>query len=107
MVFYDVRCTFTDPDVARRWVAWLREEHLQEVLDAGAATAAVARVRGEGWVYEARYTFASAEAFAVYEAEEAPRLRAEGLARFPLELGLVYERRVGDAVAVLGGDLSR
>jgi len=100
MVHYDVRCTFTDParaeEVGRSWVAWLHEEHLQDVMDAGASSARVVRVRAPGVVYESRYTFPSSEAFAAYEQTHAPRLRQEGLSRFPLDLGLVYARCVSD-----------
>lgn len=100
MVHYDVQCTFTDPAraeaVAEAWVAWLHAEHLQDVRDAGATSAAVVRLRDDGVVYEARYVFPSAEAFARYETEHAPRLRGEGLERFPLSLGLSYQRRVAD-----------
>ena len=97
-VCYDVRCAFTDPAVGARWVQWLHDEHLQDVLDAGATSARVVRIRDDGTVFEARYTFASPEAFARYEREEAPRLRAEGLTLFPLALGLVYSRTVADVV---------
>ncbi|MCB9675958.1 MAG: DUF4286 family protein [Alphaproteobacteria bacterium] len=97
-VCYDVRCAFTDPRVAKRWVEWLHAGHLQDVLDAGATSARVVRIRGTGPVFEARYTFASAEDFARYEREEAPRLRALGLEAFPLSLGLEYSRTVSDAV---------
>lgn len=99
---YTVRCSFTDPDVAERWLAWLRDPHLQDVLDAGAASATVVRLDGEPLTLEARYVFADRAAFQAYERDHAPRLRAEGLAAFPLELGLTYSRSVGDVVATCG-----
>lgn len=95
---YRVRCTFTDPEVAGRWLRWLHDEHLQDVLDAGASTAEVVRIDAEQVVLEVVYRFADRAAFARYEAEHAQRLRAEGLARFPLSLGLTYARTTGEVV---------
>lgn len=98
-ILYDVRCTFTDEAVADAWIAWLHDPHLADVMAAGASAAEVARVRADGIVVEARYRFPSAEAFAIYERDHAPRLRAEGLARFPLGLGLTYQRRVAEILS--------
>jgi hypothetical protein len=42
-----------------------------------------------------RYHFPSREAFAAYERDHAPRLRADGLRRFPPERGVSYRRSVG------------
>ena len=107
MIAYTVGCTFTDPAVAEAWIEWLRDGHLADVCAAGALDAEAVRVDDprsgapeSGEVRcEARYRFASRRAFAAYERDHAPRLRAEGLAKFPLELGLTYERTVGEIVA--------
>lgn len=99
MFRYVVSCSFTDPDVARRWLSWLQDAHLQDVVDAGALSAEVVRLDGQPLTLEAHYRFASRDAFAVYERDHAPRLRAEGLDLFPLSLGLQYSRRTGEAVA--------
>jgi len=48
--------------------------------------------------YEIRYEFESRKAFETYEANHAPRLREEGLAKFPLTLGLEYQRSIGETV---------
>jgi hypothetical protein len=95
---YRVRCTFTDPAVAERWVAWLKLGHLDDVVAAGAQSGRVLRIDADAVVYEAVYTFADREAFTTYERDHAPRLRDEGLARFPLAFGLTYERTTGEAV---------
>jgi hypothetical protein len=97
---YVVRCTFAPnaSAVAPRWLAWLREQHLSEVLAAGAISAEIIRVDNSGEAYEIHYRFASRDAFDRYEREHAPRLRADGLARFPLNLGLKYERRTGEVL---------
>lgn len=93
---YRVRCEFTDPTVAEAWLAWLHDEHLQDVLDAGALEAFVLRVDAPTTTLEAVYRFADRAAFSRYEAEHAGRLRAEGLVRFPLSLGLSYSRTTGE-----------
>lgn len=99
MFAYTVACTFDDAGVAEEWVAWLRDEHLADVCAAGALDAEVVRLDGEPPTVEVRYHFADRAAFGRYEAEHAPRLRAEGLARFPLERGLHYRRSTGEVVA--------
>ncbi len=94
-VVYSVRCEFTDAAVAAEWRAWLRKEHLADVCAAGARSATIHRVLGtERPTYEIRYRFDSLADFERYEREAAPRLRAEGLSRFPLSLGLSYSRSV-------------
>jgi hydroxyacylglutathione hydrolase len=72
--------------------AWLVGGHVDEVCEAGALEAEVVRHDG-GLAVEARYLFASRESFAAYERDHAPRLRAEGLARFPS--GLRFTRSTG------------
>ncbi len=103
MFAYSVICQFTGTDAegtAQRWLEWLIDQHLADVLAAGAASADVVRWDGEPLTLEVRYTFASRAAFNQYEQEHAPRLRAEGIAKFPpSELGLIYRRQTGDIVA--------
>lgn len=89
---YRVRCTFTDPAVATRWLEWLQITHLADVKAAGALDARVLRIDSEDTVLEAVYSFEDRAAFERYEREHAPRLRDEGLALFPLSFGLTYER---------------
>ena len=95
---YTVSCTFSDPAVADRWLAWLREEHIDDVCAAGALQGEVVRLDGEPIRMEVRYRFASRAAFEAYERDHAPRLRDEGLSRFPLSLGLEYSRTTGEAI---------
>ena len=102
MLAYTVRCTFTDPTVADEWIAWLNDEHLADVRAGGAAEAVVIRLDpadgANELTCEVRYHFPSREAFAGYERDHAPRLREEGLQRFPPERGLVYSRSTGEVV---------
>lgn len=105
MFAYTVRCTFTTSDVAKEWIEWLRTEHLRDVCDAGARDAEVVVIdpnesSASTVTIEVRYHFASRDAFARYERDHAPRLRAEGLRRFPSERGLTYARSAGEVAAV-------
>jgi len=96
---YAVQAEFDDPAVADEWVAWLRDEHLDDVLAAGALDAEVVRWEGESIHVSVRYLFADRRAFTRYEEEQAPRLRDEGLRRFPPERGIRYARAVGAVCA--------
>lgn len=91
---YTVHAQFDDPEVAADWVAWLREGHLEDVMKGGALEAMVVQL--EPLKLESRYVFADREAFAKYEREVAPGLRAEGLARFPASRGVQMTRSMGD-----------
>ena len=100
MFSYTVACTFDDPKVAEEWIAWLREGHLADVRAAGAVDAEVIRcdTTAPGARCEVRYHFPSRSAFEAYQRDHAPRLRADGLKRFPPERGLKYERATGEVV---------
>jgi Domain of unknown function (DUF4286) len=100
VVSYTVRCCFSgeDPGVAARWVEWLRDSHIAEVMAHGASGAEIVRMNGEPETFEIRYRFPDREVFEKYIREHAPDLRADGLRRFPLELGLEYSRSDGDIV---------
>src|SRR5262249_30223204 len=79
MIAYTVTCELDDPAVAEGWIAWLLTKHVRDVCDAGALEATVIRLDGppSPVVLEVRYRFVSREAFAAYERDHAPRLRAE------------------------------
>lgn len=100
-VRYTVIAEFDDPAVAASWVAWLRDGHLADVLAAGAVDAEVVALEvepGMPAVLEVRYRFADRASLDRYVEFEAPRLRAEGLAKFPPERGIRYRRSVGEIV---------
>lgn len=97
-ICYTVRCRFTKSaadSLAEKWLSWLRDEHIADVLSAGATTAEILQMDDQG-TYEIRYRFPDRSAFESYVANHAPRLREEGLRRFPIELGLSYSRAVGE-----------
>jgi hypothetical protein len=92
---YTVSTTADTPELRDAFVAWLVNGHIADVCAAGALTGEI--VRRDDGVIESRYTFASRDAFADYERDHAPRLRAEGLALFPS--GLSFQRVTGDSVS--------
>lgn len=95
MFVYSVKCTLPSASLAEEYIAWLRDGHLTDVVAAGASTAEAIRFDGEPTVVESRYTFSDREAFSAYERDHAPTLRAEGLTRFPPDLGLQFTRATG------------
>lgn len=101
MFCYTVRCEFTadNPSVVADWLAWLIPGHIQDVIDAGAISAEVINIDGDCPTFEIRYRFSSREEFLVYEENHAPRLRTEGLEKFPASLGLLYSRTTGEQVS--------
>ena len=80
------------------WIAWLDSEHLADVLQGGATSATVIQYDGASRC-DVRYIFPNRESFDRYEDEIAPALRADGLKRFPLTLGLEYSRSTATVVA--------
>lgn len=98
---YTVRCEFParSRSVAEDWIAWLVDEHIDDVLDAGAEQATLVQVTETPLVMEIRYRFRDEAACTAYLAEHAPRLRQEGLTRFPAETGLIYSRSMGPVIA--------
>lgn len=101
MYRYTVRCEFTlnDRKVIERWLGWLRDPHIADVMKGGATGAVVVQMAGEPSIYEIRYQFASREDFEKYESEFAPALKDEGRTLFPPdELGMVYSRSHGHVI---------
>jgi len=103
MFTYTLSVTFEDAHTGAQWLSWMRDEHLAEVCAAGALDAEVIAADATTAAsspghprYEVRYHFSSREAFARYERDHAPRLRAAGLKRFAPERGVKYERWTGE-----------
>ncbi len=100
---YTVYTIFTDTSLADAWLRWLRGGHIAEVLAGGALDAEIVELDtpGPDRSFAVRYHFASRESFAEYERDHAPRLRAEGMALFPVEKGVTYRRTVGVLVETI------
>lgn len=105
-VYYAVVCTLPSEAMAREYVAWLEDGHVDAVINApggGAHSAmivALERREGDGLAAGARqvmtqYVFSTREVYEHYVAHHAPALRADGLKRFGPERGVRMERLVG------------
>lgn len=96
-IAYSVITTLPDEATASEYIAWLEDGHVDEVVRGGAHSAMIVRIEeppGSIQV-ETRYVFANRDAFDRYVSTVAPRLRADGLARFGPERGIFMQRRVG------------
>jgi|GEM_PF-3260954 len=103
-IIYVVSAVIPGGDLALRdrYVRWLVEDHIGKLRAAGALRAevrqriAVDAVPGAAaeLLVEGHYTFTDVAALERYLAESAQALRVEGLVAFPVQLGLLFERRV-------------
>ncbi len=96
---YTVTADFDELAVAAEWVQWLKDGHLDQVLQGGALEATVVRLEPTATAplrFEARYRFASMAAFTAYEQGPAQALRADSLARFPAARGVRMSRSLGE-----------
>eukprot|EP01138_Halocafeteria_seosinensis_P014393 gb/GECG01014694.1/.p1 GENE.gb/GECG01014694.1/~~gb/GECG01014694.1/.p1 ORF type:complete len:245 (+),score=26.97 gb/GECG01014694.1/:1-735(+) len=83
-------------DSADVFIDWLRNGHAQDVIASGASWAEVVELQQEqeeeeSVVVQARYGFPSMERFDEYVTHYAPKLKAEGLAKFGPDSGRKVE----------------
>lgn len=98
-IAYTVCCTIAGEDKAAAWLAWLRGVHVRDVIAGGAESAQIVRLDGgPPAAFEVRYVFPDRAAYETYIRDHAPRLREEGLKKFPPEEGFSYSRSVGAVV---------
>jgi hypothetical protein len=97
MFSYHVTCTFSDASILNDWLAWLKQEHLADVLAVGPSCAEVVVFEGDPLRAEVRYQFASRTDCETYLREHSPRLREEGLKKFPADV-VQYARSAGEIV---------
>jgi hypothetical protein len=105
-IVYTVVAEFDDLAVASEWVHWLQNGHLAEVLEGGATQAMIVRVEPTDQHplrFESRYRFPSMASFIEYETKHAPKLRAEGLAKFPASRGVRMTRQLAEVLTELSG----
>lgn len=107
-VLYQVTAAIPKQSDCVAYVDWLRRGHLADVVAAGALTGTAAVHAGDvaGFTVVCSYLFASAKAFAEYEAGPAVALRAEGVALFGPDSGrsLTWSRFVGEVACVVASD---
>ena len=96
-IAYTVIATLPDEPTRSEYLAWLNAGHVDDVVRAGAAWAQVVRIEDPASPpqVESRYLFPDRATFEAYLRDTSPRLRAEGLSRFPPARGVRFERRVG------------
>ena len=95
---YVVQASFDDQVVANEWLDWLRGGHCRDVMDGGATAVEMVQLDSADLTFEVRYAFPNEATFRRYETHYAPRLREEGLARFPTSRGVRYARTTGSVI---------
>lgn len=97
---YSVTATLPDEATAGRFIAWLAEGHIADVVRAGALRGRLIRLdadeRGAIRV-EAQYAFADRRTYVAYCDGPAVALRAEGVEKFG-HAGVQFERRTGEVL---------
>lgn len=93
---YVVTAELPSEQVQDEYLRWLRDGHAQAVVEGGALSAEILILDGDGWSVATSYTFASRAAFACYEVEVAPALRADGVATFVDVHGVRFSRSLGE-----------
>ncbi len=85
MYIYNVTVNIAS-SVEKQWLLWMQEKHIPEVLNTGkfseAKMSQVMVDEEEGVTYSIQYTTDSKETLDRYYAEDAPKLRQEGLQLF-------------------------
>jgi phosphoribosylamine-glycine ligase len=86
MIIYNVTVNIHE-SAHDQWMAWMQEKHIKEVLATGKFTSArMVKVLVEeemgGTTYSIQYTTDSMETLQKYYADDAPKLREEGLRLF-------------------------
>jgi phosphoribosylamine-glycine ligase len=86
MIIYNVTVNIHE-SAHEQWMTWMQEKHINEVLATGKFTSArMVKVLVEeemgGTTYSIQYTTDSMETLKKYYAEDAPKLREEGLQLF-------------------------
>ena len=94
MLVYTVTVRFPSEELMEDFLGWLEDDHMAEVVAAGAEDGEGIVLDSDEFIAEARYRFASREAFAEYDAGPARTLRSEASQRF-VERGAHFERSTG------------
>lgn len=97
-IAYTVQATLPTSQMRDAYVAWLQQGHIDEVVAGGAESGSVVVITepADPIRVQARYIFRTRDAYDRYIQAVAPGLRAKGLALFPPESGIRFERTVGE-----------
>ncbi len=97
-ITYTVTTTLPDEATRARFIRWLLEDHIAKICAKGALSGTVLRLSDPALPLrtETRYLFPNPESLQTYLSRHAPALRAEGLAAFPPESGVRFDRVVGE-----------
>jgi hypothetical protein len=98
LIAYTVSARLPDQTTRDRFVDWLASGHVADVCNSGALSGQIVvldQPAGEPPVVEVRYLFPDRATLDRYFTEYAPRLRAEGLARFGPDSGVQFSRTTG------------
>lgn len=96
-VSYVVIATLPDQATAAEYIGWLEDGHVDAVIRGGAHAGMIVRIQdpSEPIQIETRYVFSTRALLDRYLQETAPRLRADGNARFGPR-GVTFTRRIGE-----------
>ena len=94
-ILYEVTAKIIDPDVTDAWVAWILDEHIGDVVRAGALRGRLVRIDDTESTFAVQYEFESRDDLNRYLADRAPGLRDQGARRFGGHR-VEYTRRTGE-----------
>jgi len=99
-VIYEVTTDFIDSAIVPDWNRWMAEEHMADVVAAGATSGRILHIETDDGAprFSVQYEFPSREALDAYFRDHAPRLRDEGTRRFPPDV-VRYTRRVAEVLS--------
>ncbi len=100
-ICYMVTATLPSEAMAKEYVAWLEDGHVDQVIGGGAHSAMIVRLDPDASGLPrvmTQYIFASRHAYDEYVLKLAPVLRADGLKRFGPERGVRFDRAIGEVV---------
>jgi hypothetical protein len=97
-IAYTVVATLPTSQMRDAYITWLQQGHIDEVVAGGAESGTIVAIDepSEPIRVEARYVFRTRDAYDRYIQAVSPGLRAKGLALFPPESGIRFERTVGE-----------
>jgi hypothetical protein len=86
MIIYNVTIK-TEPEIATEWIAWMREEHIPDLMKTGLFTGyrlchLLEQDEADGITFTVQYYCSSMEDYQTYIDEYAPTMREKAFARF-------------------------